>query len=235
MEAYPKCYKIFQKAGWLSFLQKFQGYNEKVARPFAQAFYGRRVRIGELEMEITKDFIAQAIELPQEGEKWFKNQRIVIDEWKKFLVNHEKAVNWNKGIHVVEIKSKWRNIMFILQKHVTCEGRYGLVFYYHLRLLLHFVKGYEINMSFYLLSSLKKMVLTIYKSSRNVERSLYHYGLIKLLIVAKLQQLDDTWDDFLLRNRFLETEEEIGHEDEIEAIGNEDEAEIDMHMSDVET
>ena len=47
--------------------------------------------------------------------------------------------------------------------------------------------------------------------------------------------MDDTWDDFLLRNQFLETKEEIGHEDEIEAIGNEDEAEIDMRMLDVET
>jgi hypothetical protein len=171
-----------------------------VTQEFAQAFDGRRVHIGELEMDITEEFIAQATELPQEGEKWFKNQRITTNEWKKFLVNLEKTVNWNKGILVAAIKSKWRNILFILQKHVTCEGRYGLVFYYHLCLLLHFEKGYEINMPFYLLNSLKKMALTIQKSSRNVEQSLYHYGLVKILIIAKLQQLDDTWDDFLVRN-----------------------------------
>jgi hypothetical protein len=49
-----------------------------------------------------------------------------------------------------------------------------------------------------------------------MERSLYHYGLIKILIVTKLRQLHDTWDNFLLSNHFLEKGEEKGHRDEIE-------------------
>jgi hypothetical protein len=79
-------------------------------------------------------------------------------------------------------------MLFILQKYVTCEGRYGLVFYYHLRLLMNFVKGYELDMPFYLMSSLKKMASTIQRNPRFVEGSLFHFGLIKMLVEARLQE-----------------------------------------------
>jgi hypothetical protein len=101
-------------------------------------------------------------------------------------------------------KKKWRDILFILHKYVTCEGRYGLVFYYHLRLLMHFIKGNELDMSFYLLNSLKKMALTIQHSPRSLERSLFHFGLVKILVEARLQEKNDNWGQFLVRNHFVE-------------------------------
>jgi hypothetical protein len=64
-------------------------------------------------------------------------------------------------MHTSAFKKKWRDIFFILQKYVTCEGRYGLVFYYHLILLMNFVKCYELDMLFSLMNSLKKMDLAI--------------------------------------------------------------------------
>jgi hypothetical protein len=73
-------------------------------------------------------------------------------------------------------KKKWHDILFILQKYVTCEGRYGLVFYYHLRLLMNFVKGYELDMPFYLMNNLKKMDLSIQRNPKSLEGSLFHLG-----------------------------------------------------------
>jgi hypothetical protein len=63
------------------------------------------------------------------------------------------------------------DILFILQKYVTREGKYKLVFYYHLKFLMNFVKGNELDMSFYLLNNLKKMVLSIQCIPKSLERS----------------------------------------------------------------
>jgi hypothetical protein len=118
-------------------------------------------------------------------------------------------------------------MLFVLQKFVTCEGRYGLVFYYHLRLLLHFFKGHELNMPFFLHNSLNKMKFTIQKSSHKLESSLYHYGLVKMLIMARLQQMGDTWDDFLQRNQFS-VKDTDNNEEEIQTSGDEGN---NIHMS----
>jgi len=163
LQTYIYFHKLFQIKGWLLFLQKFQAYNEKITREFSQKFDGRRVSIGEIQMEITEYSIAQDTKLRQVGDKLFKNNRLTIDEWKKFLVNSETTINWSKGIPVVAMKSKWNNVMFVFKKYITFKGRCGLIFYYHLHILLHFVKGHEVNMPFFLLSSLKKWHLPFKK------------------------------------------------------------------------
>ena len=39
------------------------------------------------------------------------------------------------------------------------------------------------------------------------ERSLFHHGLIKILVSYRLKELGETWESFLMRNGFGENEE----------------------------
>jgi hypothetical protein len=43
LEAYPKCMRIFQKARWFPFLQRFQGHEKQVTKDFAKMFDGTKV------------------------------------------------------------------------------------------------------------------------------------------------------------------------------------------------
>jgi hypothetical protein len=191
LNTYPKCQRKFQNFGWLPFLQKFQGNDKQLMKACAESFSCMQAQIGDLQLQLLEAFIAQATRFPQSKERWFQNQKVKRELWKEFLKDHVKVENWNKGMPTLVFKKKWRDILFILQKYVTCEGRYGLVFYYHLRLLMHFIKGNEIDMPFYLLNSLKKMALTIQRISRSLERSLFHFGLVKILVEARLQEQND--------------------------------------------
>jgi len=47
-----------------------------------------------------------------------------------------------------------------------------------------------------------------------------------------LQELDDTWNDFLLRNEFLETKKACEHEDKIKAEDSGNGVEYYIHMAD---
>jgi hypothetical protein len=91
----------------------------------------------------------------------------------------------------------------MVKQFVTCEGRYGLVFLYHLRLLMNFM-GYPLNMPHYFLRSLYKMSKRFKREK--VDSSLFHHGLIRLIIVHHLNLHDDNWQAFLSRNGFVDSE-----------------------------
>jgi hypothetical protein len=65
---------------------------------------------------------------------------------------------------------------------------------------MHFI-GLHLNMLFYLLRSLYKMSKRYKK--HNLDSSLFHHGLIKLLLVYRLKTLGDDWVGFLARNGFV--------------------------------
>ena len=99
-----------------------------------------------------------------------------------------------KGIPVSLLKVRWHGLLSVLKQFITCEGRYGLVFLYHVQLLMHFI-GFHLNVSFYLLRSLYKMSKRYKKKS--LDSSLFHHGLIKMMLVHHSKILGDDWDGFL--------------------------------------
>jgi hypothetical protein len=100
------------------------------------------------------------------------------------------------------LKPRWYDLLMIIKQFVTCEGGYGFVFLFHLRLLMVFM-DFELSMPHYLHRSLFKMAKK-YKRSQ-ADTSLFHVGLIKMLVVYELGLHRDSWQDFLNRNGFEES------------------------------
>ena len=100
------------------------------------------------------------------------------------------------------LKPRWHDLLMILKQFITCEGRYGFVFLFHLRLFMVFM-GFELSMPHYMHRSLFKMAKK-YKRSQ-ADTSLFHVGLIKILVVYELGLRRDSWPDFLNRNGFEES------------------------------
>ena len=117
---------------------------------------------------------------------------------------------FTKGIHVHVIKEEWTALLLLVQKFITCEGRFGTMYMYHARIMMNFMEGHAINLPYFLLASLKKMSITVQKHVGNIEPHLYHHGLIKILIEEQLKKSKDTWDQFLTKNYFQEPAEASG-------------------------
>jgi hypothetical protein len=92
--------------GWDIFIRQFEGYNLAVAQAFAQSFDGSKAKIGDLQLEVTEDSIAQATGLSQEGERWFKNAKIEGVPW-NFLMVSKKSKCCPKGTLITLIKPRW--------------------------------------------------------------------------------------------------------------------------------
>lgn len=200
LEAIPEyqlCLRLLEGTEWPAFFAKFRGYDDQVALQFAQNFNGRRVKVGELEFEVTEDTVARVTGLPQTGERWWKKPPLKSQVCNQFLKRRYKNINWSKGVPRVWLKDEWRILLAILQRFITFEGGYAYTFQYHIRILKHFESDDLINFPYYLWQSLCKMAMLVQRNVRNPKGSLYHYGLIKLLIVEELQKKNSTWDAFL--------------------------------------
>jgi hypothetical protein len=73
--------------GWDSFIRRFEGYNLAVAQDFTQSFDGSKVKIGDLQLEVTEDSIEQATGLSQEEDRWFKNIKIEGMPWRLLMAS----------------------------------------------------------------------------------------------------------------------------------------------------
>ena len=78
------------------------------------------------------------------------------------------------------------NMLYVLQKYLTYEGRYVNTLNYHIRLLLHFEAELEMNFPYFLYKSLAKMSRRVQKHYGNPYNSLYHHRLVKILIEDQL-------------------------------------------------
>jgi hypothetical protein len=64
--------------------------------------------------------------------------------------------------------------------------------------------GYPLNMPFYFQRSLYKMSKRFKREK--VDSSLFHHGLIRLIVVHHLKLHSDSWQDFISRNGFVDAE-----------------------------
>ena len=106
---------------------------------------------------VNEESIAEAIGVPAQGERWFKQQDFQ-GNYGEFLMPGFEKLHWKNGIHVRKIKPNWKIPLEMVQNYITCEGRYDRVLKYHLRLLMHLNGSLKLNLPFYLLKSLQKMI-----------------------------------------------------------------------------
>ena len=60
MEGYPQLKDLLQKAGWLRFIEKFNGFHKEITKSFAQSFDGTKVEIEDIKFAVTESFMAEA-------------------------------------------------------------------------------------------------------------------------------------------------------------------------------
>ena len=95
------------------------------------------------------------------------------------------------------IKDIYANLLFSIQRYFTCEGRYHKVYSYHFKFLLHFTSMISLYFPFYLYRSIAKMADKVQLKTQGCETSLFHHGLIKLIVLHELQKIHREWSSFL--------------------------------------
>jgi len=176
---------------------------------FIENYRDERVQLQSLTVRVNEDSVAEAIGVPAEGEKWFKQQDFKED-FSEFLIRGGERIDWKNGVHVSKMKPGWRVPLEVIKNYITCDGRYDRILKCHLKLLMHINGNTQVNLSFYLLKSLQKMIAKVQGHPHHTARSVYHQGLIKLLILTQLQREKRTWESLLAELGFRDNPKEKG-------------------------
>ena len=76
VEADEKVALIFEKIWWGQFFRYFSGYNVEVIKQFVLSLKENVTQIGDFKFIIDEDKIAEAMKLPQNGDRWFKGGKL---------------------------------------------------------------------------------------------------------------------------------------------------------------
>ena len=101
------------------------------------------------------------------------------------------AADWGKGVHIQKFKPEQIEPIKILQSYITCEGRFAFVFQYHFSFLQHLSHEAKMNLPFFFLKSLQKMSSRVKEHQEHTKQSVFHHGLIKLVISIVLRKRDN--------------------------------------------
>ena len=72
------CARLFLEAGWLSFFEKIDGYHTEVSYKFAQCLDKDIVTFDTLKFDLTRELIAEATRIPDEGEYWVSQTQSIF-------------------------------------------------------------------------------------------------------------------------------------------------------------
>ena len=111
----------------------------------------------------------------------------------QFLLPDKKNPDWRRGIPHSWIRPEWHMALIVIHRYITCEGRFSLVYIYHIRILMHLNGDYPLNIPYFLLKSLTKMSKRVQSLSTNAKSSMFHQVLIKTLVMSALSELQKPW------------------------------------------
>ena len=149
--------RLFKQDGWYHFLTKLSRENYGVTRRFAQSYDGSRVIIESLNFIVDKEFISQALGLPQIGELWFKGKIVLAMDFNLFLKDEHVDPDWKHGISTHQLKEEWQGIIEVIQRYITCDFHFTRTTIYLMRFLGCLVGIKELNLVNLLYKSLNRM------------------------------------------------------------------------------
>jgi hypothetical protein len=194
----PMIKEVFQRVGFLSFCQNMQRVHPEVAGKFSLNFDGNKTKVGNLDLEVSKDTIATSTKIPKTGERWFKYMTLNATFSKYFLKPNYDKDNLSKGVPRSHLVEGFDKMLKIIQRYFTCEGRFYMIYQYHIRLLLHFTGKDLMNIHFYLFRSMGKMDDRVQDKSKAVDTSVFHSGLIRMLVMEDLKKRNLSWEYFVV-------------------------------------
>jgi hypothetical protein len=123
---------------------------------------------------VSEASISAATGIPITGEKWFKSMALDVAFAKDFLKPEHQEDDLTKCVPRNHLIEQFDRILRIIQRYFKCEGRFNTLYQYHLSLLLHFTGKIEINIPYYLMRSIGKMLDRVQSKSKAVDASIFH-------------------------------------------------------------
>jgi hypothetical protein len=110
LELYPKAYQIFLQAGWLSYFQRLQGFDQQQVLQFSQNLQGDHSIVQGVRISVTEEDIAQVLGLPTNGIRLFNRKHIILNAQRDFLLPEEQIKFKDRGVRLSSLLPPWPKV-----------------------------------------------------------------------------------------------------------------------------
>ena len=102
------------------------------------------------------------------------------------------------------LKDEYAPLMKLIIRYFSCEGRFSSLYAYHILLLMHFTRVRLMSIPYFMYRNIERMTFLVQKKTpAQQHNSIYHYALIKIMVVHQLAQQGIAWDEFISRDFFV--------------------------------
>jgi len=130
---------------------------------------------------MSEKFISNVTNLPTIGEKWFKGDELEILAYKHF-VKLKFLDKFASTFPNVYLQEQYVDLLKVIQRYYTYEGRFSRIYQYHLRLLWHFTEKNPMNLPYLFLKSMERMGTKVKIQKDSHASNLFHFSLFKILV-----------------------------------------------------
>ena len=95
VQNFPDCAQLFAEAGWLVFFENIEGYHSQVSYKLIQCLDKDIVYFDTLKFKLTRELLAEATRILDEGEFWFKKVPFTFDAQRYLLLG--VVADWCQG------------------------------------------------------------------------------------------------------------------------------------------
>jgi hypothetical protein len=187
LEHYPTTYQIFQQAGWLSYFQRLEWYNEQQVMQFSLNLQKDHSVVEGVQILVTEEDIAEVSGLPIDDTRMFSRKHIIWNVQQNFFLPEEQIELKGRGVQLNSLPPPWSEVARFIKHYLTCEGRYQVVYEHDFLLLSHLRHNRRVNIPYYLLDYLKNMAHYCRKA-KDPTLSLTHHRLVQFLIQRGFSQ-----------------------------------------------
>jgi len=177
-------------------------HHRELARLFVLNLHDGHVNLAGVNFILSPETIAEATGIPNIGEQWNKRQQLEKSYYEPYIkpgyMRHLSRV-----FPFRYLNDQYAPLMKLIIRYFSCEGRFSRLYAYHVRLLMHFTRVRMMNIPYFMFRNIERMVVLVQrKSPAQQHMSIYHYALIKIVVVHQLAQQGITWEDFISRDFF---------------------------------
>jgi len=151
---------------------------------------------------LTPESISLATDIPNIGEQWNKRQQIDRQNYEPYI-KPGYLRQLSRVFPFQYLKDDYAPLMKLIMRYFSCEGWFSRLYAYHIRLLMHFTRVRMMNIYYFICQSIQKMTTLVqHKTPQQQFNDIYHFSLIKILVVHQLGLQGITWEDFISREFF---------------------------------
>lgn len=122
LELHQEVYQIFQRADWVEYFRRLQGFDPQQVLEFACNLWDGYSTIQGVRIPVSEDDIAQVLGLPATGTRWFSCKHIILNAQQEFLLPGERVKPKGRGVALHSLPLPWPMVAKFVKHYLTYEG-----------------------------------------------------------------------------------------------------------------